>query len=289
MGGNPILKKIILTTLTMLAVASFAAAGPADEALNNAQSLFDRGDFQDAANAAAEGLAVDPEHFKLIRISGQIQYQLGQYIEALKFFEKALTKKGKDPDVLYGAGMAALKTGAYKEAAGYFETGVKTGKMKSRFLCGLGIAQTELGNYSEADINLRKAIDKDKNVPEFHLALAEENYRNKVYSIAINEFFKAIELDSSLEKTVPDLYYKVGESHLNLQNVLKAIEFYKKGLDLFPDDITAWKKLARICEVADKWADAVFCIENVVRINPSDGEWWARLGVAFVKTNKPEK
>ncbi|UCC80635.1 MAG: tetratricopeptide repeat protein [Candidatus Zixiibacteriota bacterium] len=282
------MKKLVLAAITIVGIMSIAIAGPADEALEKAQAYLEKGDFQSAATAAAEGLAVDPEHFKLLRISGQIQLELGQYGQSLEFFEKALSQKGKDLETLFGAGMAALKTGEYKKAEEYFGRGLDR-KKQARFYYGLGMAQTELENYSEADLNLRKAIDKDENIAVYHLALGEENYRNKVYSIAINEFKRAIDLDSTLEKTVPDLYYKIGESHLNLQDVLNAIKYYKIGLELFPDDVTAWKMLARICEVSDKWADAVFCLENVVRIDPSDGEWRYKLANAYLKTNNKEK
>ena len=288
MGGNPILKNLVLTAYAIIGIVSIAIAGPADDALDKAQAFFEKGDFQNAANAAAEGLAVDPEHFKLLRISGQIQLELGQYQQALGFFEKALDQKSKDIETLFGGGMSALKAGEYKKAEEYFGRGLNRRK-QARFHYGLGMAQTELENYSEADLNLRKAIDKDEDVAEYHLALGEENYRNKVYVIAINEINKAVELNSTLEQTVPDLYYKIGESYLNLQNVLKAIEAYKRGLELFPDDIVAWKKLARICEVANKPADAVYCIENVVRIVPDDGEWRFKLAENYLKINNKEK
>ena len=282
------MRNLILTTFAIIGVVSIAMAGPADDALGKAQAFYEKGDFENAAKAAAEGLAVDPEHFKLLRISGQTLFELGQYEKALGFFEKALNQKGKDIETLYGAGVSALRSGDYNKAVEYFQRGLNR-KKQARFYCGLGMAQTELENYSEADLNIRKAIDRKDDVAEYHLALAEENYRNKVYSIAISEFNRAIELDSTLEKTVPDLYYKIGESYLNLQNVLKAIEYYKIGLELFPDDIVAWKKLARICEVANKWADAVFCIENVVRIDPTAGEWWFKLGIAYLQINNKEK
>jgi tetratricopeptide (TPR) repeat protein len=288
MGGNPILKNLILIAIMIIGIVSLALAGPADDALNRAEKLLEKGQYQEAADAAAEGLAVDPEHFKLLRISGQIYLQLEQDEQALSFFERALNQKSKDVDALYGAGISALRVGEFKKAEEYFQRGLDR-KKQARFYYGLGMAETELENYSEADLNLRKAIDKDEEVARYHLGLAEENYRNKVYSIAINEFQRAIEYDSTLLAAVPDLYYKIGESYLNQQNVLKAIEYYKKGLELFPDDITAWKKLARITELANKWADAVFCMENVVRIDPTDGEWHYKLGNAYLKTNNKEK
>ena len=105
-----------------------------DDALDNAKALFEKGDFQNAAKAAAEGLAVEPEHFKLLRIAGKIQYELGQYAEALQFFEKALDKKSKDIETLYGDGMSALKTGEYNKAAEYFERGLKRKKQAYAFL-----------------------------------------------------------------------------------------------------------------------------------------------------------
>ncbi len=283
------MKKLVLIFFVLNSLTLCALGGPADDAIKSAKAALDNGDLQAAAKEADDGLALDPENFKLLRLTGNIYFELAQFESALGYYERALAKKKKDAKTLYGAGMAALKIEKFEDAEGYFERGVKTGKMKDKFLYGLGFAQTELGKYLEADLNLRKAIDKKKSVAAYHLELAEENYRNKVYTIAITNFEKAMELDSTYAKTIPDLHYKIGESYLNLHNVIKAIEEYRKGLALFPDDIVAWKKLARICEASDKPAEAAFCGENIVRIQPDNGEWWFKLGAIYNRLRDKEK
>ncbi|MEE8417667.1 MAG: tetratricopeptide repeat protein, partial [candidate division Zixibacteria bacterium] len=213
--------------------------------------MKEKGDLQEAVKVAVTGLAAEPEHFKLNRLAGGLYFDLSQHQEALSFYEKALAKKKKDAESLLGAGMSAYHVGSYEQAIEFFDRGIKTKKKKGEFLYGLGLAQTEMENYAEADLNLRKAIDKDKKNARYHLALGEVNYRNSVFSIAISEFYKAIEFDSTLDRSIEDLHYKMAKAYIQMRNVEKAIEEYRKDLDLHPEDTTAWLELAKICKVSD--------------------------------------
>lgn len=204
--GQRNLKRSLLTLITIASLVCAANAGPADDALDQAKSLKEKGNLQEAVTAVITALAADSEHFKLNRMAGSLYSDLEQYQEALSFYEKALAKKKKDAESLLGAGMSAYHVGDHERAIEFFDRGIKTKKKKGEFLYGLGLAQMEMENYAEADLNLRKAIDKDKKNARYHLALGEVNYRNKIFSITITEFYKALELDSTLDRTIEDLH-----------------------------------------------------------------------------------
>lgn len=275
------MKTSLAVLITIMVFAAIAFAGPADDAYDQAKSLMEKGEFEEAASLAVSGLATEPDHFKLNRLAGDIYFKLGQYQDALGFYDSALDKKSKDPDALLGAGMSSYEFADFEKARGYFERGVDTGKKKGEFLYGLGIAQMELGNYTEADLNMRKAIEKDKDNAKYHLALAEINFRNKVYSISIMEYDKAVELDSTLESSVYDLHYKKAQAQLQMRNVVKAIEEYRKHLDLHSRDTTAWLDMANICNLSDKYSEAAFCYQKYLEIISDNGEIWFKLGVLY--------
>jgi tetratricopeptide (TPR) repeat protein len=274
--------RVPLTILfTFLVFHTISTAGPADDAYDQAKSLMEQGNLKEAASLAVSGLATEPDHFKLNRLTGDIYFKLGQYQDALGFYERALEKKSKDPDALFGAGMSSYESTDFEKAESYFERGVDTGKKKGAFLYGLGIAQMEMGNFTEADLNMRKAIEKDKDNPLYHLALAEINFRNKVYSISILEFDRAVELDTTLESSVYDLHYKKAQAQLQMRNVVKAIEEYRQHLDLHPGDTTAWLDMANICNLSDKYSEAAFCYERYLEIVPDNGDIWFDLGILY--------
>lgn len=286
---RPNLKRFFPLLLAIISLVNMAVAGPSDDAYKEAKSLMEKGDLQEAVEVAVSALSTDPEHFKLNRITGKLYFELEQYQEALDFFTRALMKKKKDSEALFGGGMSAFRLGDYEQAEALFERGVKTKKIKGEFLYGLGITQMEMGNYSKADVNLRKAVDKDDKVAKYHMALGEENYRNKVYSIAISQFYKAIELDSTLEMSVPDLHFKLAQAYLNMRNVPEAIEEYRRDLELFPRDTVAWLELGRIFEASHNPADAAFCHEKYLEIVPDNGEIWFKLGNIYRRPDVDNK
>lgn len=282
------MKRYLAIIPILVCLIAMAAAGPADDALNLALTLKGNGDLQGAVKAAVDGLALAPNDFKLNLFAGDLFYELGQYQESFAAYQKALGEKNKDLDALRGAGRSALKLGRYQDAASYFENGLKK-KKSAEFHYWLGTAQMELGNYPEADLNLRKAIDKEAKNASYHLALGEINYRNKVYSITIAEFRKAMELDSEVEKTVTDLHYKLAQSFIQLRNLDDAIVEFRKELELHPKDTTSWLELGNITQLANRYSDAAFCYVKFLEIVPNDGERWFSLGVLYLNLRDQEK
>jgi tetratricopeptide (TPR) repeat protein len=159
LGGKLRLKSwsIILLGLLILSCSGPVMAGPGDDAAKQVQELKNRGEFQGALTAANQGLALEPDNLKLNNLVGEIYFSLGKYDSSFVFYSRALQKKGKDSDALYGAGMAALYLKQYDSALDYFKQGEKSGKDKGKFLYGQGLALMEKGDYTNADISFRKA------------------------------------------------------------------------------------------------------------------------------------
>ena len=272
----------------LVGVIGIAIAGPASDALKQAKAFKENGDIQGAVQAVKDGLALESDNFKLNRFAGDLYYELENYQDAYSAYEKAVEKKKKDVDALYGAGMSALKLGQYDKAIEFLERGLKR-KKRAELYYGLGTAQMELGSYSEADLNLRKAIDKDDSNAWYHLALGEINYRNSVFSIAIMEFDKALAIDPGLEEAVSDIHYKKAKAYIQMRDLDSAIKEYRRDLELHPTDTTAWLELANITQLAKKHADAAFCFVEYLKIVPNDGERWFTLGGLYLNLRDKEK
>jgi len=287
-GGIPNLKKLFTAITIILCLTGIAISSPADDALDLAKSLMDQGDLQGALNAANDGLALEPDNFKLNLLVGEINYQLEDYQNALVGYEKALAKKGKEVDALYGAGMAAMKLRNFQVAEDYFKRALDRKKTAMNYF-GVGLAQMELGNYAEADINLRKAIDKNDKDPSYHMILGEINYRNKVYYTTIQEYERAMALDSLIDDEFPRYHYQKAQAYIQLRDLESAISEYKKDLDKHPQDTTAWLELANISQLSGKNSEAAFCLVKFLEIAPNDGERWYSLGVLYLSLRDQEK
>jgi tetratricopeptide (TPR) repeat protein len=283
------LKSLFVTfwALTILAVP--ALAGPGDNAYNQARDLMSKGDLKGAVAAINSGLALDPTNPKLTLLAGDIYFALAEYDSALVYYQKTIDKKAKDPNALYGAGMSAFNLRDIDRAQQFFTDGEKTGKDKARFYYGQGLAQMEKGDYQNADINFRKAIDKDKKNPAYHLALGEVNYRNKTYPIALSEFNTAIQLDSTLSRTKEDIHLKMARSNFYMRNVQPAIDEYQIDVQLHPADSTGWAELGRIYDVSGNTPQAVLCYEKYLALSPNNGQAWFDLGMLYLKVPDQQK
>jgi protein O-GlcNAc transferase len=287
-GGNTFLKSLTIAFLALIIFAIPALAGPGDAAFKQAQDLKSNGDLAGALAAANSGLALDPANLKIATLIGDIYFAQSKNDSALVFYQRVLEKKGKDPDALYGAGMASLNLKSLDQALQYFTSGEKTGKNKAKFSYGKGLVLMEKSQYNDADIAFRQAIDKDKKNPTYHLALAEVNFRSKTYPIALSEFSTAIQLDSTLNTSVADIHYKMGQSQFNLRNVTQAIQEYQTDVGLHPSDSTAWMELSRIYDVSGNTPQAVLCFEKYLAINPANGQSWFDLGQLYLKVPNPD-
>jgi tetratricopeptide (TPR) repeat protein len=120
------------------------------------------------------------------------------------------------------------------------------------------------------------------------MALAEANYRSKTYPIALSEFNKAIEMDSSIYRQGP-IHYKMAQAHLNMRNIPAAIEEYKLDLQINPNDTVAWMELAKIYQIAGNVPQAAFCYEKYTSLVPDNGQAWFDLGKLYLHIQDQEK
>jgi tetratricopeptide (TPR) repeat protein len=288
LGGKALLKPLTTILLILALFATPILAAPGDDAYNQARDLKSKGDLLGAVTAAKTSLASMPDNIKTVILLGDIYLDMAQYDSSLAYYRSALAKKGKDPDALYGAGLSAYYLKMYDDALQYFSLGEKGGKNKQKFNYGIGLAQMEKGDYPSADINFRKAIDKDKKNPLYHMALAEVNYRTKTFPIALSEFSKAIELDSSLNKK-QSIHFQMAQAYLNMRNIPGAIQEYKNDLQVSPNDTTAWMDLARIYEISNNIPEAIYCYDKFLAISANNGQAWFDLGKLYLKKPDQEK
>jgi len=266
-------KKTILIILLMFSV-NLAFCASSIKLAKDVAEMLEAGKISEAEGLIDSALAVTPDDYKILTIKGDILSAQDNYAKALEYYEKALANKSKDPDALYGAGLAALKAAQAQKALDYFERGVNTKKRKVDFLYGKALAQKELGLMAEADATIRKAISGDKKNPILHKALGDINFAKEVWPIALSEYQKVLELDS----TETDLYYKIARADFYSRNFTDAVKYYKDYLKGHDSDIKAWDELATICVYANLPGEAVFCYKKLTTLQPENGEYWFTMG-----------
>jgi len=163
------------------------------------------------------------------------------YNEALSYTDKFLKTNPDDKEILYANGLALFVLGKYDQTVTSMNKVLEISPDNVPALYTKGMALSKLHKYDESLVQL-----------------------NKVHKIN-REHFKAIST--------------IGQIYKNQGNFEKAIEYYDKFLEIYPNDVDAMKNKAEALVVLEKAEEEQTKpqIPNWIRNN---AEWWAQGAIS---------
>ncbi|RMD94190.1 MAG: tetratricopeptide repeat protein [Calditrichaeota bacterium] len=118
-------------------------------------------------------------------------------------------------------------------------------------------------------------------------SLGHENYKNKEYDRVARYFWKVIQLDK--EKRFKDVYSLLGQTYFQLGKIDSAEYVYKKGLEVFPNNVHLNRSLAYISVNKGDEQAAIKYYEKVVELKPESLEDWKQLAPLYAKNDMTDK
>lgn len=101
----------------------------------------------------------------------------------------------------------------------------------------------EKENFPESEINYRKALDKNNQLPEAVFNAGDALYRQDKYQDAGKEFLQTSKMTDMPDKKAASLY-NLGNSMLMSDNLKESIDAFKESLRIDPSNIQAKHNLA---------------------------------------------
>jgi tetratricopeptide (TPR) repeat protein len=150
---------------------------------------------------------------------------------------------------------------------------------------GIGLMQEE--KYKEAIQAFEKVLqlDPDHEKTWFHMGYCYDNLYNSDKAVECYE--KAIEADSCDYEA----YYNLGNKYLDISDPLfddeeygdypKAIEYYKKTLEIKPDFGFAWNNMGFCYSKMEEHEKALECHLKAVKYSPDNQSAWMNLGIDY--------
>lgn len=169
-------------------------------------------------------------------------YKSGRYQEAINSCYKGLTEDFTNAQLQYNLGTYLYETGQYEQAENAFIKLLSLGDnivIDKDLLSGgygyLGMIQSKNGQYAPAENSFKKAIDLAPNKQAIGLQmiyneLAEMCLKQSKYAEAITAFENAISLQPNKLNV---RYHKLAYCYKNTNQIDKAIESFKRFLELF--------------------------------------------------------
>lgn len=222
------MRKTITATIFALLLLGMSASVYADAATDASELVMHR-KFDEAVTFINNAIAKDPTYAELYYWLGRVYVEKEDWAQAEAQFNKSLELKKKHDEAKAYLALVYIEGERWVEAKKILDEGVAKSKTaKGRFLNHLGHYHVAKKEFSEADIALRKAeLEEPENI-EYKRDLADMNYENGVYAVAILGYKEVLQRDSSDAVT----YYKLARAYFMQKQFKEAIDNSAKAIGL---------------------------------------------------------
>lgn len=161
-----------------LSSATALASGLPDAEKQQAQSLYDAGNFPQALAAANSWSKADPSNPRPLLLSGLSSLALGDGTSAKNRFEQALKSSPGHPDALNNLGLIECRQGRSREAYALFDQAAKAAPTQAGLPLANGAACAELWRDGEkAKRYLALAIEAEPSYAPAYYQMAQALYQ----------------------------------------------------------------------------------------------------------------
>ena len=232
--------------------------------LHLAVENFQNGRLQEAKSYFREALAVAPENFDALHLSGVLELQLGQPDRAEELISKALSINPNFADAHYNLGKVFQDQERWKDAIASYQRAVSLDPGLDVAHFNLGLIHGKQGDFENAIASYQQAIQINPRDWDYHFNLG-------VAFKSINDPESAIQAyrtASSLEPSKPEVNNNLGIIYKELGNFEQAIVSFQQAIKINPDYADAHYNLANAYETAGRLNDALDSYQKAIACQP---------------------
>jgi tetratricopeptide (TPR) repeat protein len=211
---------------------------------------------------------------------GEVDRRQEKYAEAVPFLQKAVEIDRKFPEAQMALGECLTQLKRYDEAIAALNPGLNWGtKWKPRFLVALGNVEMGRDSLRDAGIYFTQAQQAAPDDPITNRALGDFYLKRGIGSLAIPNYQKAVDLDSS----DVELRFALAKALEYDQRYNDALENYRwvteRDAEFAPGQFALGSLFYRSGQADPRrYADARPYLEKYTQLNPDDPRGWSLLG-----------
>lgn len=212
-----------------------------------------------------KAIKIDPKLTDAYRNIAKVYLKIGNEIEAANFWYKAIKlEPGKEKIEQYlGLGNTFRTQKQYNKAADCYRQVIEVRPDLIPAYHALAKIFNIQGKHKQIISIYLQGMQKNKQNPEFHLALAQALASQNKWERASNRFRLALKLDSNIAIG----YYHWGYVLSQIEKWQQAEECYKKAIKIKPEYWEAYYYLGLIYQKFQKWHKAKECYQKVTKLN----------------------
>jgi tetratricopeptide (TPR) repeat protein len=221
------------------------------------------GESSKSAASFEQSLQLRPDDVPALFWLGNIYLDQGRLDEADSLFTRALSIQPRSLSAHFGLGRTALARRQYMSAVKYLEAALALDQRAALVHYPLAMAYRGLGEPAKAEAHLRQWRGDAEIAPPDPLMQ---------------------ELGGLLKSAV--VYENHGVRALNIRDWAGAVDYFRKGLELTPDNLSLRHKLGTALSLTGDVAGALQQFEEVVRRSPEFAEAHYSIGVLLASGHR---
>jgi len=247
----------------------------ADE-LDQARQLFNEKKYSEAAATVQAYLRSNPRNIDALILAGDIYSQLEQPRQALELYRRAYQEDRDNTLAVRRYGLALSESGDHKQSLEILQRGLRSKPNDVRLRLAYGQALLAADSIRAAELEITKAREMDKTIPDGFLALGDLYFSQRVYLLAKDNYEQALKLDPNnlaAREKLGLVYFRLANAE-TVDNAL-ANEYYSRSLQQWAAIIErdsmyarAYFEQGKIFFYASRYADAARSLETYVRLRP---------------------
>lgn len=260
----------------ILSLALIVVSCAATDQLDNARQLFNEKKYADAARAVENYLQREPSSIDALILAGDIATQLENPDKALDYYRRAYQRDRENSTVLRKYARLLSERGEHTEALEILRRAVRSNPRDVYLRLAFGQALLAADSIQAAELEITKAREMNKSIPDGFLTLGDLYYSQRVYPLAKDNYEQAIALDPenlTAREKLALVYFRMANAEV-VDNAL-ANEYYTRSLQQWAEIIKrdptyarAYFEQGKIFFYASRFAEAAASLREYIRLRP---------------------
>lgn len=204
----------------------------------------------------------------------QSKYQSGALDDAADLYQKVLERDPSHADALHMLGLVAYQVGQVDAAAALIQQAVTVRQPFADAEANLGTVLMALGRFDEALKALKMAVAHAPDNAAMHFNLGNVHNERQDWAAAKLAYETAVSLDPKQ----PQAWCQLGLALRHLDDVHSAQNAYEKTLSLEPNHSQALYNLANIHRDAGHFGDTEALLRRALKVRKDYAKAWNSLG-----------
>jgi tetratricopeptide (TPR) repeat protein len=245
-------------------------------------ALFYLKHYPDSEKALIKSFKLNPAQPDIATDLGSIYLKNGNLKNALRYLKIAQTRNNNMHIVFNNLGVASEKAGKNNQALKFWKQALEKNPGLPETYVNIGVVYEKTGQKKKAIAAYQKALELDNTNAMAHYNLGVIYAKDKKFPEAVKEWKIAFKLDGKDVNILNSLswaYEKLGKNKLALAKL-------KQSIKLSPYDSKTHFSSGRIKYDLGNVDDAIDSFKKAVQLDPSFGDGYYRLSLAYDSQNQ---